>query len=475
MKKNNANEIYTRVQANPNFGVCKGNVYLHEKGNWKFLSEDELAIVIRTLFNEQERMKISSTDIKEVIARMVQDPMLQMKFIEDEKQNYINLQNGVFNVETGELELHSKEKPFAYMLKFNYIPDKDKRTTEIFDSFLNTSFPYDTEIKKQLTEEILGHVISDYRDAKVAHFLIGESNSGKSTILELLRTVLPENQVTAIPLYRLGNRFGLGKLSESRVNISTELSEKSFQAVDIFKMLTSNEIVTGEHKGKKPFEFRLKCKSINAGNIIPNLGNIDGRDAILNRMVILYFPTSIPKEKQDMHLLEKLEAEKDSIFSNALDALVRLNKNNFKFVVPEDSRKIKDQLASEGKVLENFIEERCIKEKDARIHCVDLFNAFNQYCEENLMEVHMTKNQFSQKVSRIEGLSHGKFRIDGSVPLAGINGIRLKSYKEFGSKETDSLNADYENTEKNTIRKVSDQELSGQEGINEKNEERIPA
>lgn len=464
MKKNDVDEIYTHVYCSKKFKVCKGKVYYYEEDRWRFVSDEELPILIRTLLKAHERMKFSSGVINEVIARMVQDPELQMKFTEDESQNYVNVQNGVVNIETGELEQHSKEKPFGYTLNFKYIK-KEKRSTKDFERFLKTSFPYDLDTKKQLIEEILGYVISDYRTAKAGFFLIGESNSGKSTILELLRSVIPENQITAIPLYRLGNRFGLGKLSESRVNISTELAEKSFQAVDIFKMLTSNEIVTGEHKGKKPFEFRLKCKSINAGNVIPDMGNIEGIDAILNRMVILYFPTSISKDKQDIHLLDKLEAEKDSIFSNAVDALMRLQRNGFNFSLPEDSRKLKEQIASQSRVLENFIGERCVMDKNVKIHSVDLFEAFKQFCDENLIEVHMTKNQFLQKISRIRGLSRGKFRIDGSAPLAGIIGIRLKTFKEFDSEEQDSTETTGNDLKINYIHRLNDNKSDGHEGV----------
>ena len=449
-------DFYTRVQNSGKFAVSQGKIYHSQDDRWDLPSDVMLPILIRGYSTEQENMALSSGDIKEVISRMEQDPQIQITFVDDEHQHYVRVSNGIFNVEKGQLEAPSGGMEFSYYLDFEYIA-KENRRTPCFDNFLQTSFPYDVKTKKQLLEEILGYVISDYMTAKAGFFFIGESNSGKSTVLEIIRKVVPNNRVTGIPLYRLGNRFALGRLSESRINISTELSEKSFQSADIFKMLTSCEMITGEHKGKKPFEFRMKCKCINAGNVIPKLGNIDGMEAIFNRMVILYFPRSIPKKEQDLYLLEKLEQEKNAIFSNALDALVELRKREFRFTIPEDSRKLIEQLVDESKAVENFVRERCIMESTAKIHNCEIYEAFKQYCSENLMEILITQNQFLQKISHVKGVTRSKFRINGSAPLAGFLGIRLKTFKDFDREESEALDAATENSAeftKQNIRKA---------------------
>lgn len=130
--------------------------------------------------------------------------------------------------------------------------------------------------------------------------------------------------------------------------------------MDIFKIMTSNEVVTAEHKGSKPFEFRIKCKSLNAGNMLPDIKGVEGIGAIINRMIILLFPKSISQERQDLRLLDKLWEERDSIFSEALDALVELKKRNFIFTEPEDSLKIKQQLQLQEDSLDSFLSERCV-------------------------------------------------------------------------------------------------------------------
>lgn len=331
---------------------------------------------------------------------------------------------------------------FGYCLKFSYI-DKNSRNTSVFDQYISSTFREERDLKRKLTLQMIGYVISDYTKAKTGFFLIGASNSGKSTLLELIKRVLPEKSITTIPLYRLANRFNLARLADSRVNICTELSEQSFKALDIYKMLTSNETVTAEHKGKKPFEFRIRCKSINAGNVLPNIDNLEGMDAILNRMTILLFPNGIPDNKKDLHLCEKLWEERDSIFSEAMDELSELCKNNFIFAEPQDTKKLKAQMAVRGTAFEDFISECCTKEKGAREHFVILYEAFCEYCEENLLEVKFSKTQFSQKLVQMSGLSKSKFRLNGGKPLYGVEGICLKEAREYIGQ--DSEMSDIEN------------------------------
>ena len=429
MVKMDATKVFQRTKSSLVLGVRYGRIYEKERKNWKKIPEFDLPIKIRSVFTKAENDTISSACIKETIERLIQDPELQLEFTDETEEHYVNVNNGVYDVKLGAL-VTDKTLNFSYTLDFEYI-EEDKRAMPCFEQFLQTSFPYDLKEKKELLLQILGYCISDFTKAKTGFFFIGESNSGKSTILELLQGIMPKQAVTAIPLYRLENRFNLACLADARLNISTELSEKSFAATDIYKMLTSNEVVTAEHKGKKPFEFQLRCKTINAGNMLPDMDKVEGMEAILNRMTLLLFPVSIPKEKQDMLLSKKLWEERNSIFSAALDELCLLVEDDFKFKEPEDSKKMKDQIRSKSNCLQDFVNEHCLFDEDSEVHFVSLYDAFRDYCTDNLLDVKLTKTQFSQKISQMPGIVRGKFRIRGSRPLHGVRGMRLKNDTEY--------------------------------------------
>lgn len=426
-------DVYNFAKERLQLGVRQGRIYIKNGEHWKSILPHDLAIKIRGLYDEQTQNSISSSAIKEVIERLTQDPNLQLFFYNEKYENFLPLKNGIFNVE--EKELQKSQQDFSYYLDISYV-SKDARKTPNFDKFIASSFPDEALEKRKLLAQILGYCISDYTKAKAGFFLIGKSNSGKSVIIDFIRRILPEEAVTAIPLYRLGNRFNLARLAEAKVNICTEIDEKSFAATDIFKMLTSNELVTAEHKGGKPFEFRLRCKSLNAGNFLPDLKGSEGLDAMVNRMVILLFPKSISKESQDTMLADKLWSERDGIFSEAIDALVDLVKNNFTFSEPQDSNKMKQDLHAQEKALDYFLSERCKFAPGAKEHLVTLYESYIEYCHDNLIEMRYTKATFSQFLSQLPGIKRAKFRISGSKPLSGVYGLRLVNPSEYSFQDS---------------------------------------
>lgn len=436
MKKNiSAAEIYVRAKAQLNLCVRNNTFYIKDGGFWKRLSSSELAVKIRALYTENDQPLISSGSIKEVMERIQQDPKLHIHFLDEDNTDLINIGNGVFNASTGKLE-NPGDSNFLCRLDFHYISQVNRKSPN-FEKFISSLFPEERDTKRQLLLEALGYSLSSYTQGKVAFFFIGASNSGKSTILELLSRLFPADLVTTIPLNRLSNRFNLARLADSRINICTELDENSLSATEIFKQLTAGEVVTAEHKGCKPFDFRLRCKSMNAGNVLPSIKNDGGMPAMLNRMVILIFPVSIAKEKQNLHLLEDLWEERNSIFSNALDALKTLNQNNFCFSEPEDTKRLKAHMMLQGNVLEEFLKDCCVYDADAREHLTTLYEAFIDYCTENLLEVHYSKTAFSQNLARKSQLTHKKFRLNGGKPLAGIVGLRLKNLGEYITQDSE--------------------------------------
>lgn len=426
MKRDSVAELYYLAKSTLKVCVSQNRFYIRKENHWEKVTEGKLKLLICKLFGENRMAHLASCDLKETLQRLKNTPSLQKQFTEDVTERYINLLNGVFDTERGKLTQEDEHLDFSYVLNFAYTVNAKLEDAKHFQKFVSSAFSEEVEKKMELLLQIIGYCLSEYTKAKAAFFFIGASNSGKSTILELLKRIFPEQSVSAIPLNRLENRFNIASLDGKKINICTELSEKSLSALDVFKQLTANEMVTAEHKGQAPFEFRLRCKSINAGNMLPNINQLEGMDAVLNRMVILLFPNSIPKEKQDLQLIDKLFEERDVICSLALDSFMKLKNNNFIFTEPSDTANLKMQLRSRSRVFEDFLEDMCVKGKDAQIHISTLYKAFIQYCEDNLIDVKITQNQFRQRLAGKPEFKIEKFRIHGSKPLSGVRGLELK-------------------------------------------------
>lgn len=61
----------------------------------------------------------------------------------------------------------------------------------------------------------------------------------------------------------------------------------------------------------------------------------------------------------DRHLSEKLFAERDVIFSMAVDALKALHDRDYIFTVPQDTVELMESYLQESRSLAMFIEDRC--------------------------------------------------------------------------------------------------------------------
>lgn len=417
--------IYTVISKKWNIRAHNGILYVYTGTHWKLMTEQEACIGVYQYFTPNQHPYLKLNNIKDALERIKHTPAFQLEFSGEMSETFINTMSGVFDIEAGKLLEHSEGLEFSYVLDFQYRTGIQLSQAEHFKNFVESVFPDEPEVKAKLLLQMLGYCLSDCTKAKAAFFLIGASNSGKSTMLDVLKRLFPENAISAIPLNRLENRFNIARLDGKKLNICTEISEKSFAALDIFKQLTSNEMVTAEHKGKTPFEFRIRCKSINAGNMLPDLDKVEGMEAVLNRMVLLFFPVSIKKENQDMELSEKLWMERNEIFSMAIDELVELKKNNFVFAEPTDSYQTKEQLRARSTAFDDFIKDNCEKNTDYQCHIAPIYEAFQQYCNQNFIEVKMSRNFFSQKIARIPGVKRKKIRIEGKS-LWGVTGLRLK-------------------------------------------------
>ena len=148
-----------------------------------------------------------------------------------------------------------------------------------------------------------------------------------------------------------------------------------------------------------------------AGNALPTTSEADATKAFVNRLTILLFNHSIPKKDQDKDLLDKLLAEKDAIFTLAMDALRELKNRNY--------------FEERGNSLQSFLKDDCVIEPGARIFNTDLCRAYTQYCLKNGLE-EFSKAMLYEMLSGVPGVTMKRVRI-GPENRWGHAGVRLRN------------------------------------------------
>lgn len=410
-----------------------GQVFFYEDDGGLYRPISHLNSFLVNFFDEYTKRGLLAHDVREIAERLTWVEEIQCgrdSFNQD--PFLINLKNGVFCVDTGILLEHSPRFRFTYQVEAEYLENQDDIHCPAFELFCQSSLDGDAD-KRQLLLEFIGYICSDSNAGKCALFLKGQPNTGKSVISEFITRLFDPALVSNIPLHQLGDRFFRAELAGKKLNVAGEIAGRALRDISIFKSITGNDRITGEFNGRDPFYFTSRCKLLFSGNTLPQTTEADATAAYANRIKVLLFNQSVPPEKQDKWLPDKLWDERNSIVTLALQAYQELVERNFRFTLPADSKLFVESFALRGNVLGGFLEECCVCEPGARVFNTELYAAFAAFCKRNGVDC-IPRKQFYELLSGIPYVAAKRLRI-GTENRQGHEGIRLKEFSALGTAE----------------------------------------
>lgn len=428
----------------------KGRVFVYnrEQGCYQRLAKPE-KFIIRSLATIAPSADLSVKDLQNLWLRISWDPYCSRDADNFNcNSDYVNALNGVVNYKTGEVIPHAKYYQFTYCIQAKYLESEDVYCPN-FEQFCKTSLrPLNTSdndsvqmtisMKRELLLEMIGYICCDSSAGKCALFFKGEPDSGKSVIANFITRLFHADLISNIPLHKLSDRFNKAELFGRKLNVAGEIQGKRLSEISTFKSVTGSDAISAEFKGKDPFSFTPRCKLLFAGNALPGTLEADTTAAFVNRLVVLLFNHSIPKDEQDKELLDKLWAERDSIFTLAINSLRQLQWRNFQFSIPQESHLFLESFNARGNSLQMFRHDCCEVRPEARVHNADLLAVYKLYCKKNGLE-EFSKQKLYDMLSGIPGVHMKRVRIDGNS-LQGHVGITLneQAKMEFWNTESKS-------------------------------------
>jgi putative DNA primase/helicase len=171
----------------------------------------------------------------------------------------------------------------------------------------------------------------------------------------------------------------LARLRGSRFVTTTEAEQGKKLAEPLIKQITGNDKITARFLYGEYFNFTPTFKIFMATNHKPVIKGTDY--GIWRRIRLIPFTTTIPPEKQDKRLQEKLAAEASGILNWLVEGARRWKEKGLQ--TPEDILNATDEYRGEMDVLGNFIKERCIQIDGVSIKARELFKAYQEWCDEN--------------------------------------------------------------------------------------------
>ncbi|SDG73659.1 putative DNA primase/helicase [Aneurinibacillus thermoaerophilus] len=353
-----------------------GQLYIYEDGVYRPAKENEEKGIIKKLITPQfSNMAL----INDVAQQWIIDERVNKFPHQLNPDPYkLNLLNGILNLKTMELEEHTPNYYSTIQIKANY--NKNAKG-EHFKKFLDSSVP-DKKIQ-MLLQEIVGYSLTTLTDSKKMIFILdGPSDTGKSTfITATLENLLTDNAKSHVELQELSdNEYKQAELFEKVVNIYADLPAKGIQDIGYIKAATGGDKITARRIYGHPFSFYNKAKFVFSTNGLPANYSKDTSDAFYNRLIIIPF-NQVPKQK-DVTLKEKLANEKDFIFMWALEGLLRLIKNGFKFTETETTEQLLQEYKQENNPVMRFVNE-CCELGDYTIPRATLYTHYENFCEQN--------------------------------------------------------------------------------------------
>lgn len=209
--------------------------------------------------------------------------------------NLIAFKNGVLNIADDSFTDFSPEYVITNKIPHNYNPDAK---SELLEGVMRKLACGDENVYNLLYQSI-GYCFYRRNELRKSFFLLGEKRNGKSTFLDMVGTLLGEDNTANLDLCEIGDRFRTAELTGKLANIGDDINDEWVSNTAIFKKVVSGDTVTAERKGKDPFKLRSFAKFFFSANSLPRLGRGKDSSAVLDRLVVIPFDAKFTKNDAD--------------------------------------------------------------------------------------------------------------------------------------------------------------------------------
>lgn len=326
---------------------------------------------------------------------------------------YIAFRNGIFDVESGKMQPLTPEIVTTNRIPWDYNP---AASSMLVESTLNKIACGDQGIRV-LIEEMIGYCFYRSNTYKKSFLLVGGGDNGKSTLLYAIKAILGEQNIAALDLKELGDRFKTAELFGKLANIGDDISDEFVANPSIFKKIVSGDRISVERKGKDPFEFNPYVKILLSANDIPHIKDKTG--AVMNRLIILPFNAVFTRDDPDFNP----EIRRDILQMECIECLIRLGIEGLKRIINNKGFTRSDaaeQAAEEYSMMNNPIKGFFAEQEEDYIFRAtvdEIYLAYQQYCQSIGIKPELveTKIGFGKSVAQMFKVESYLKKISGKV------------------------------------------------------------
>jgi len=253
-----ARETFMNQHPLKRYKDSNGVVFAWVNDRWK---EIDLYTVAYRWLSDQLGNQMSKRLAEELYtaALAYADPITQ----EDVSREYISVENGLLNWETGELRPRTPDVFVVNHLPVAWAPDS---TCDKVDEWMSNT------LKEEMVPhawELIGYAISPRHDLKVALAFSGAGGGGKSTFINIMSALVGSENLTSIAPQAMVERFNKVKLHGVLLNAAGDVGAETMRNIGVFKSVVAGDAIYAEHKGRDGFSFRPNVFNVASFNAMP--------------------------------------------------------------------------------------------------------------------------------------------------------------------------------------------------------------
>lgn len=279
---------------------------------------------------------------------------------------------------------------------------------------------------ENVLDQILGHTLMTTRLPHYAYFFTGNSGAnGKSTLFNIIKALIGDNNTTAISLDQLNeNEYYRSTMTKSLVNIGDDIDDSFIESSTIFKTIVTNNPISVRVIKESPFETRLFSTLLYNCNKMPRFKDNSG--GIERRLKIIPMLKQVPENKRrnDLELILTHPYAKQRLLERALDGFKKLRQNNciikFGRIIEMESEKYFLLIDT----FRGFLYEEIFKDNELRnasmdysekiktisnrwveLKLKDVYGKYLEFCTNDGRKYPLNKNSFRQRLEKDCNLS----------------------------------------------------------------------
>lgn len=345
--------------------------------HWEMLDEREVKSKISSDYGNLPAAKKANDHkgILEIIKVRLQ------KGIKSQDVKGINFANG-YLTEERVLMPHDPNYGSTYTLPFRYLSEATGECPMFFQ-LLEDSWGHDADYRAKmdaLQEALCVTLFGIGPRLQRVVLLKGVAKSGKSQVLTIAQSLVPDNAKSFVPPNEWADKFMPTQMNEKLINVCGELSENKRIDGQRFKDIVDGAEMSGQHKGRDIFNFRPMCTHWFASNHTPKTS--DSSEGFNRRWLILEFNKPVAPEKRKLGIGDIIVAEeREAIAAWAVLAMSRILDKR-EYTLPDSHKQLIREIAQENNSVRFFIEEspKIRSSTSGRISETKLFSEYWSFC-----------------------------------------------------------------------------------------------